>query len=87
MLEVGYVLREAAKFDQAETLFRGVMQFLPDSDVPQVGLGTVYLQRGDFQTAREICQKALETNPTSVYARVHYAEALLFAQEREKAEI
>lgn len=86
MLEVGYILREAAKFDQAETVFRGVMQLIPDSDVPQVGLGTVFLQRGDFLTAQEICQKAFEANPNSLYARVHYAEALLFAQEREKAE-
>jgi tetratricopeptide (TPR) repeat protein len=86
MLEAGYILREAAKFDQAETIFRGVMEFLPDSEVPQVGLGTVYLQKGDFLTAREICEKALEINPDSVYARVHYAEALLFGHEREQAE-
>jgi predicted Zn-dependent protease len=86
MLETGYILREAAKFDEAETVFRGVMEFLPDSDVPQVGLGTVFLQRGDFLSAREICEKALRANPSSLYARVHYAEALLFAHQREKAE-
>lgn len=86
MLETGYILREAAKFDEAETVFRGVMEFLPESDVPQVGLGTVFLQRGDFLSAREICEKALETNPSSLYARVHYAEALLFDHQREKAE-
>jgi len=86
MLETGYILREAAKFDQAEAIFRGVMEFLPESDVPQVGLGTVFLQRCDFQSAEEICEKALETNPDSLYARVHYAEALLFGRQREKAE-
>ena len=86
MLETGYILREAAKFDQAEAIFRGVMEFLPESEVPQVGLGTVFLQRGDFSTAEEICEKALELNPSSVYARVHYAEALLFGRQREKAE-
>lgn len=86
MLESGYILREAAKFNEAEAIFRGVMEFLPDSDVPQVGLGTVFLQRGDFQSAEEICEKALETNPESLYARVHYAEALLFGRRREEAE-
>jgi predicted Zn-dependent protease len=86
MLETGYILREAAKFDEAELLFRGVIEFLPDSDVPQVGLGTVFLQKGDFSAAQDVCQKALEINPTSVYARVHYAEALLFGNQREKAE-
>ncbi len=86
MLETGYILREAAKFDDAEAIFRGVMEFLPESDVPQVGLGTVFLQRGDFSAAEEVCGKALELNPASIYARVHYAEALLFSNQREKAE-
>lgn len=86
MLESGYILREAAKFNEAEAIFRGVMEFLPDSDVPQVGLGTVFLQRGDFESAEEICEKALETNPESLYARVHHAEALLFGRRREEAE-
>jgi tetratricopeptide (TPR) repeat protein len=86
MLETGYILREAAKFNEAEAIFRGVMEFLPDSDVPQVGLGTVFLQRGDFESAEEICEKALEKNPESLYARVHHAEALLFGRRREEAE-
>ena len=86
MLETGYILREAAKFNEAEAIFRGVMEFLPDSDVPQVGLGTVFLQRGDFESAEEICEKAIETNPESLYARVHHAEALLFGRRREEAE-
>ena len=86
LLETGYILREAAKFDDAEAVFRGVMEFLPDSEVPQVGLGTVFLQRGDFQTAEEICRTATETNPSSLYARVHYAEAMLFEKKRDEAE-
>jgi predicted Zn-dependent protease len=86
MLETGYILREAAKFEQAEAIFRGVMEFMPESDVPQVGLGTVFLQMGDFSAAQEICEKALEQNPDSLYARVHYAEALLFGRQRSRAE-
>jgi len=86
ILETGYILREAARFDEAEAVFRGMMEFLPESDVPQVGLGTVFLQRGDFQTAQEVCGNAIQTNPASLYARVHYAEALLFGQRREEAE-
>lgn len=86
MLETGYILREAARFDEAEAVFRGMIEFLPESDVPQVGLGTVYLQRGDFTTAQDICGRAMQMNPASLYARVHYAEALLFGQRREEAE-
>jgi len=86
LLETGYILREAAKFDDAEAVFRGVIELLPDSEVPQVGLGTVFLQRGDFETAEEICRTATETNPSSLYARVHFAEALLFEKKRDEAE-
>ncbi len=86
MLETGFILREAARFDEAEAVFRSVMEFMPDSEVPQVGLGTVFLQRGDFLEAQNICENALKINPKSLYARLHYAEALLFAKEREKAE-
>lgn len=86
MLETGFILREAARFDQAEAIFRGAAEFLPDSEIPQVGLGTVFLQKGDFETAADICRRALETNPESLYARVHYAEALLFGRQRERAE-
>jgi predicted Zn-dependent protease len=86
LLETGYILREAAKFDDAEAVFRGMMEFLPNSEVPQVGLGTVFLQKGDFQTAEEICRAAVETNPASLYARVNYAEAILFGKKRDEAE-
>ena len=86
MLEAGYILREAARFDEAEKIFRGMIEFLPESDVPQVGLGTVFLQRGDFDSAQEICGKAIQQNPESLYARVHYAEALLFGKRRDEAE-
>ncbi len=86
MLEAGYILREAARFDEAEAVFRGVIELMPDSEVPRVGLGTVYLQKGNFAEAESVCGKASEDHPGSDYARVHYGEALLFAQQREKAE-
>ena len=86
MLETGFILREAARFDEAEAVFRGVMELMPDSDVPRVGLGTVYLQRGDFAGAEAICEQTVADHPESDYARVHYAEALLFGRQREKAE-
>ena len=86
MMEAGFVLREAGKFDDAEAVFRGVTELLPDSDVPRVALGTVELQRGRFDRALEACDEALRLRPESLYARVHRAEALLFQRRREEAE-
>ncbi|HYO63806.1 MAG TPA: tetratricopeptide repeat protein [Pyrinomonadaceae bacterium] len=86
VLEAGYVLREAGRFDDAEAVFRGAMELLPESDVPRVALGTVELQRGRFTEAQAACEEALRVKPSSLYARVHRAEALLFQQRRDEAE-
>lgn len=86
ILETGYILREAARFDEAEAIFRGASELMPDSEVPTVGLGTVFLQKGDFSAAQSVCEQALRSQPLSLYARVHYAEALLFGKQREQAE-
>lgn len=86
VLEAGFVLREAGKYDDAEAVFRGVMELLPESDVPRVALGTVALQRGRFAEALAAYDEALRLSPDSLYARVHHAEALLFQQRRAEAE-
>lgn len=86
MLEAGFVLREAHRPNDAETIFRGVIELLPDSDVPRVALATVELQRGRFAEAQAACEEALRLNPGSLYAHVHHAEALLFQQKRGEAE-
>ena len=86
MMEAGFVLREAGRFDDAEVLFRGVAELIPESDVPRVALGTVELQRGRFTEALAACDEALRARPGSLYARVHRAEALLFQRRREEAE-
>jgi Flp pilus assembly protein TadD len=86
ILESGFVLREAGRLDDADTVFRGALELLPDSDVPRVALGTVELQRGRFAEAQALCEEALRVRPESLYARVHHAEALMFQRRREEAE-
>ncbi len=86
LMEIGFLLREMSKFDEAAQVFRGAAELIADSDVPLVGLGTVEFQRRNFAAAHEAYEKALTLKPNSLYARVHRAEAWLFAGEREKAE-
>lgn len=86
MMETGFIMREAGRLDDAERVFRGVIELIPDSDVPRVALGTVELQRGAFDSAQEAYEEALRKKPESLYARVHRAEALLFKQQRAEAE-
>ena len=86
LMEIGFLLREMSKFDEAAQVFRGAAELIADSDVPLVGLGTVEFQQRNFAAAHEAYEKALALKPNSLYARVHRAEAWLFAGEREKAE-
>jgi Tfp pilus assembly protein PilF len=86
MLEVAFLLRETTKFDEAKTVFNGVIELIPNSDVPRVGLGTVELQRGNFELAQIMCEEALRVKPNSLYAKVHHAESLLFQRKRSEAE-
>ena len=86
ILESGFVLREAGRLDDADAVFRGALELLPDSDVPRVALGTVELQRGRFAEAQALCEEALRVRPESLYARVHRAESLLFQRRRDEAE-
>lgn len=86
ILEAGFALRYARRLDEAADIFTGVMALLPESEVPQVALGTVELERGKFAEAQAACEEVLRRDPESLYARVHRAEALLFQHRRSEAE-
>lgn len=86
IMETGFVLREAGQLEAASSIFRGMIEFLPEADVPRVALGTVELQIGNFAEAQANCEEALRLKPDSLYAHVHHAEALLFQQRRAEAE-
>jgi predicted Zn-dependent protease len=86
ILEIGFALRYARRLDEAAEVFHGVVELLPDADVPRVALATLALDRGKFVEAQAGCEEALRRRPESLYARVHRAEALLFQKRRTEAE-
>lgn len=86
MLESGLVLREAGRLDEAEKVFRGVCELMPDSDVPFVTLSSIAVRRGDFDAALRLCEEALNHQPDSLFARVNRAEILLYQKKRDEAE-
>lgn len=86
MLESSLVLREAGRLEEAETIVRGVRELVPKSDVPLVVLSTLAVRRGNFDEALKLCEEALGKEPTSIFARVHRAEVLLYQRKREAAE-
>ena len=86
MLESSLILREAERFEEAEAIVRGVRELVPKSDVPLVILSTLAVRRGNFEEALQLCEQALANEPTSVFARVHHAEVLLYQKKRTEAE-
>lgn len=85
-LEAGVLLRELGRYDDAESVLRGVDELLPDSEVPRVLLGTVELQRGRFNEAQRLHEETLSRYPNSLYAQLHHAEVLLFQKKRSEAQ-
>lgn len=86
MLESGLVLRQAGRLDEAEKVFRGVHELMPDSDVPLVTLSSIAVRRNDFDEALRLCEEALNHQPESLFARVNRAEILLYQKKRDEAE-
>ncbi|MGI8788219.1 MAG: tetratricopeptide repeat protein [Pyrinomonadaceae bacterium] len=86
MLESGLVLREAGRLDEAETIFQGIRELVPQSNVPLVALSSIAARRGDFEAALRLCEEALRHEPSSLFARVNRAEILLYQKRRGEAE-
>ncbi|HEY0078943.1 MAG TPA: tetratricopeptide repeat protein [Pyrinomonadaceae bacterium] len=87
MLESGVLLRDVGRLDAAETIFRGLMELMPEWPViPRIELSSVELQRGRVPEAESLCAEALRLEPGNLYARLHYAEVLLYQKRRHEAE-
>jgi Flp pilus assembly protein TadD len=85
LMEAGIIYRDSKQFAEATQVFRGVRALLPKSDVPEVGLGTVSFQAGEFEDAARHYERALELNPSSAYAYAHLGELEIFRKNVEKA--
>jgi tetratricopeptide (TPR) repeat protein len=85
LMEAGFIWRNAKKFAEAREIFEGVRALLPQNDVPEVALGTVFFYQADFDTAITHYEKALAKNPRSAFAYAHLGEAYLFKLQKETA--
>jgi tetratricopeptide (TPR) repeat protein len=86
LMEAGLIYRDAKRFLEAEEVFRGVRALVPDSDVPEVALGTLYFARGKMKDAQKHYTRALELNPRSAFAYAHLGEAQLFQKDKAAAQ-
>ena len=85
LLEAGIIYREASNFPAAREVFQGVQSLVPGHELPEILLGTVDFQEGNFEGAEVHYRRALELNPRSAYAYAHLGEACLFRKDKESA--
>ena len=85
LLEAAIIYREARNFQAARDILEGVRTLFPKHEVPEILLGTVEFQAGNFAAAEAHYQKALELNPRSAYAHAHLGETFLFRKDKEGA--
>ena len=83
--EAGVIYRDGKNFQAAREVFTGMKALFPRSDVPEVLLGTVEFQQGNFEVAESHYRKALELNPRSAFAYAHLGEACLFRKDKATA--
>jgi tetratricopeptide (TPR) repeat protein len=85
LMEAGFLYRDLKQHSRAREVFDGVRALAPRSEVPEVAMGTVSLEQGEFDQAEKHYRRALELNPRSAYAYAHLGELTLFRMDREGA--
>lgn len=85
LLEAAFLYRDAKSWDHARDIFQGVRSLRPQSEIPEIGLGTIAFHQGRFDAARKHYQRALERNAESAWAQAHLAELALFERNKEQA--
>ena len=85
LMEAGFIYRYARKLEEARDIFRGIRALRPASEVPEVALGGISFDEGNFKDAIVHYKKAIQIEPKSAYAYAHLGEAQAFANEKENA--
>jgi tetratricopeptide (TPR) repeat protein len=85
LMEAGILYRDLKKYQEASDIFKGVRALLPNSEIPEVALGTVAFERGNFEGAERHYRRALDLNPRSAWAYAHLGELALFQANKEQA--
>ena len=77
LLDQGLEAFQRGEYDQAERLFRRMLELEPHAREAYNNLGTIYARREDHAQAREMYQRALEVDPGYVFPRCNLAMYLL----------
>lgn len=77
MIEAGYLLGCAGKYEEAESCFRSILALQPDRIGGWLGLGNVLLMRGEIEESERAYETVLEVDPSDPAARAFLGELYL----------
>lgn len=87
LLEAGYMLSHMQRNKEAYELFKGIAALLPDSEVPNVALGHLFLGQGKLQVALKEYKEALRREPESLIAKTYMAEIFIIQNRYDEARL
>jgi cytochrome c-type biogenesis protein CcmH/NrfG len=70
---------------EACDIFRGVVALAPERAIGYTLLGDALMNWEKLDESLDAHQKAIELEPDNTYARVYYAQTLLFKKQKDKA--
>jgi tetratricopeptide (TPR) repeat protein len=82
----GTALREAGRFDEAQSAYDEALRLDAETSTPHINLGLLLIQRRDYLAAREKMLDAVDKEPDLPRARIHAAIACSFCQDFDRAE-
>jgi len=82
----GTALREAERFEEAQSAYAEALRLDDKTATPHINLGLLLIQRRDFLAAREKMLDAVDKEPDLPRARIHAAIACSFCQDFDRAE-
>ena len=85
LCEAGSYFLSKARMSEACDIFHGVIALAPEKAIGYTLLGDALMNWEKFDESIHAHQKALELEPDNNFARVYYAQALLFKKQRDKA--
>ena len=83
--EAGLFLASKGRYAEACDIFHGVIALAPKRAIGYTLLGDACMNWEKYDEALKAHQKAMELDPDNTFARVHYAEVLLFKKQKDKA--
>lgn len=85
MIETGFYLGTMGRYQQAQVVFTGLCEIIPDYEVPKLGLAQIELAQGNLQKAEQIYKSILDKSPTSLNALNGLGELLVCQNKTKEA--